>query len=183
MPRYSGAATFDKKKRQKRGVGKRKRLPENATPISFKTRSIVVPSQLEGTQEPTTKRKLSLPVRSIAGVPACSEIVCSFLHVWCSTCGVFSMWISYPSIFFLSRPYLLNSTITRSRWGMMLWLGWGTSFKITQTLSFPTWAGCWRVVWPLWWTPMLPFDMLSLSCWNSSSQTLRRNIFSHSLRR
>lgn len=44
-------------------MGKGKRAPENATAISFKTRAVVVPAQLEETHEPTTKKKLPLQVR------------------------------------------------------------------------------------------------------------------------
>ena len=49
------------KKKQK--VGKGKRAPENATVVSFKSQSIVVPSQLEQRpNQPTTHRKLTLQV-------------------------------------------------------------------------------------------------------------------------
>ena len=47
------------KKRRKVGKG---RIPENATTVSFTTKAVVVPTQLEETREPTTKRKLSLQV-------------------------------------------------------------------------------------------------------------------------
>ena len=48
------------KKKQK--VGKRKNIPDNATVVSFKSKSVVIPSQLEKTSGPTTHRKLSLQV-------------------------------------------------------------------------------------------------------------------------
>ena len=49
------------KKKQK--VGKGKRAPENATVATFKSQSIVIPSQLEQrTDQPTTHRKLTLQV-------------------------------------------------------------------------------------------------------------------------
>lgn len=48
--------------RKKRKLGKGKRPAENATNISFKSRSIVVPSQLEQSQQPTGKRKLTFEV-------------------------------------------------------------------------------------------------------------------------
>ena len=47
---------------KKRKLGKSKRPAENATRVSFKSKSIVVPSQLEQTQQPTGRRKLSLEV-------------------------------------------------------------------------------------------------------------------------
>ena len=54
------AADFPRKKRK---LGKGKRPAENATNVSFKSRSIVIPSQLEQSQQPTGKRKLPLEVR------------------------------------------------------------------------------------------------------------------------
>lgn len=48
--------------RKKRKLGKGKRPAENATNISFKSRSIVVHSQLEQSQQPTGKRKLTFEV-------------------------------------------------------------------------------------------------------------------------
>ena len=48
------------KKKQK--VGKRKSTPDNATVVTFKSKSVVIPSQLERTDGPTTHRKLSLQV-------------------------------------------------------------------------------------------------------------------------
>ena len=50
---------FPKKRRK---VGKGKRVPENTTAISFKTGAVVVPAQLEESQEPTTKKKLPIQV-------------------------------------------------------------------------------------------------------------------------
>ena len=49
--------------RKKRKLGKGKRPTGNATNISFKSRSIVLPSQLEQSQQPTGKRKLTFEVR------------------------------------------------------------------------------------------------------------------------
>ena len=48
--------------RKKRKLGKGKRPPDNATNISFKSRSVVLPSQLEKTKQPTGKRKLTFQV-------------------------------------------------------------------------------------------------------------------------
>ena len=53
------AKDFPKKRRK---VGKGKRAPDNATAISFKTGAVVVPAQLEESQEPTTKKKLPIQV-------------------------------------------------------------------------------------------------------------------------
>ena len=71
------------KKKQK--VGKGKRTPENATVISFKSQSVVVPIQLEKSNEPTTHRKLGLQVRvcmyicgSIDNVCVCYMTLCNY---------------------------------------------------------------------------------------------------------
>ena len=53
------AQDFPKKKRK---VSKGRQAPENATSVSFTTKAVVVPTQLDETAEPTTKRKLSLQV-------------------------------------------------------------------------------------------------------------------------
>ena len=59
--RAGKAADFPKRKSK---LGKAKRPPENATKISFKSRSIVLPSQLpQSQQQPTGKRKLGLEAR------------------------------------------------------------------------------------------------------------------------
>ena len=61
--RKQAAPDFVKKKRK---IGKGKREPANATKVSFKAKSIVVPSQLEKSakdDEPTSHRDLSLHVR------------------------------------------------------------------------------------------------------------------------
>ena len=61
--RKQAAPDFIKKKRK---IGKGKREPANATKVSFKAKSIVVPSQLEKSakdDEPTSHRDLSLQVR------------------------------------------------------------------------------------------------------------------------
>lgn len=61
--RQSGKSTDFPKRKNK--LGKGKRPPENATKISFKSGSIVLPSQLvqSSSQQPTGKRKLGLEVR------------------------------------------------------------------------------------------------------------------------
>ena len=62
--RRSGKASDFPKRKNK--LGKGKRPPENATKVSFKSQSIVVPSQLtRSTQQPTGKRKLGLEVREV----------------------------------------------------------------------------------------------------------------------
>lgn len=53
------SADFPKKKQK---LGKGKRPPENATNVSFKAHSVVVPTQLEQTAGPSTHRKLTLQV-------------------------------------------------------------------------------------------------------------------------
>ncbi len=58
-PSKKAPADFSKKKQK---VGKAKRPAENATNVSFKTRSVVIPTQLEQPEEPTTHRKLPLQV-------------------------------------------------------------------------------------------------------------------------
>ena len=50
---------FPKKKRK---VGKRKGTPANATVVSFKSKSVVIPAQLAKSDGPTTHRKLNLQV-------------------------------------------------------------------------------------------------------------------------
>ena len=64
MKRSHGKASGDFAKK-KRKVGKGKRVAENATEVSFKSRAVVVPSQLTGTADPTSNRKLSLQVKPI----------------------------------------------------------------------------------------------------------------------
>ena len=59
-PKKSEASKDFPKKKQK--VGQGKRPAENETVVSFKSGSVVIPSQLERTREPTTHRKLSLQV-------------------------------------------------------------------------------------------------------------------------
>ena len=64
-----------KKKRKK--VGKGKQPAENATNVTFKSRAVFVPTQMEQaeTDEPTTHRKLSLQV-SILCVYSCTCAYC-----------------------------------------------------------------------------------------------------------
>ena len=59
-PKKSETSKDFPKKKQK--VGQGKRPAENETVVSFKSGSVVIPSQLERTGEPTTHRKLSLQV-------------------------------------------------------------------------------------------------------------------------
>ena len=55
----ANAGDFPKKKRK---LGKGKKVPENATNLSFKAKSVIVPAQLEKAIGPTTHRKLGVQV-------------------------------------------------------------------------------------------------------------------------
>ena len=78
-PRKTEAPKDFPKKKQK--VGKGKSTPENVTVVNFKSRSVVVPGQLQRTNEPTTHRKLSLQVR----VCVCVHVQVCEMGVWMGT--------------------------------------------------------------------------------------------------
>ena len=71
--------------RKKRKLGKGKRPAENATNISFKSRSIVVSSQLEQSQQPTGKRKLTFEVGSLTEVNIIFQHFTNFIRGSSST--------------------------------------------------------------------------------------------------
>ena len=60
MKRKKNSTPDFPKKKQK--LGKGKRPPDNATNISFKSQSVVLPVQLKETSGPTTHRNLTLQV-------------------------------------------------------------------------------------------------------------------------
>ena len=66
-------------KKKKNKVGRGKQVPENTTQISFKSKSVVVPAQLESSPAdlgPTTHRKQSLNVNIVKpGVLPTLELV------------------------------------------------------------------------------------------------------------
>ena len=73
--------------KRKKKLGKGKQVPENATRISFKSKSIVVPTQLEDSaiEGPTTHRKQSLQVRFPASRSV--VIVCNPFLWWSIKAG------------------------------------------------------------------------------------------------
>jgi hypothetical protein len=67
---------FPKKKRK---LGKRKAIPDNATRVTFKSQSILVPSQLTKPNDegPSTHRNLTLKVSKLP------YIYCHLYTSWC----------------------------------------------------------------------------------------------------
>lgn len=61
---------FPKKKKK---VGEGKSAPVNATVVSFKSKSVVIPAQLTKSDGPTTHRKLSLQVSGSSVMKKCKS--------------------------------------------------------------------------------------------------------------
>ena len=84
-PRKTEAPKDFPKKKQK--VGKGKSTPENVTVVNFKSRSVVVPGQLQRTIEPTTHKKLTLQVRVCVCVCACMCKCVEWVGGWVHMCN------------------------------------------------------------------------------------------------
>ena len=66
---------FEQKRRK---VGKTKRVPENVTQVSFKSKSVVIPSQYQGGEQgATSHRKQSLHVMFMSNI---NGLVPFFMH-------------------------------------------------------------------------------------------------------
>lgn len=61
MPKRKASSVLDFPKK-KRKLGKGKAVPENATNLTFKAKSVIVPGQLEKSVGPKTHRQLGLQV-------------------------------------------------------------------------------------------------------------------------